>query len=75
MTHMYEIKWKINTESFSLVILCSINILFWVLPNIFIFKKKNFIRLELHKFSVISALLKSDILFYKSWNENDVFLF
>ena len=75
MTHMYEIKWKINTESFSLVILCSINILFWVLPNIFIFKKKNFIRLELHKFSVISTLLKSDILFYKSWNENDVFSF
>ena len=75
MTHMYEMKWKINTESFSLVILCSINILFWVLPNIFIFKKKNFIRLELHKFSVISTLLKSDILFYKSWNENDVFSF
>ena len=74
MTRMYEIKWKINTESFSLVIFCSINILFWVLPNIFLFLKKNFIRLELHKFSVISALLKSDILSYKSWNENDVFL-
>ena len=34
-----------------------------------------FQRLQLYKFSVVSALVKRDILSYKSWNENDVFLF
>ena len=36
---MYEIEWKINTQSFSLINFRSINILFWVSYDFYLYFK------------------------------------